>query len=517
MSIAVDWLAKRAALSPNKLALIDTIRERRITYREWNEQANRTARMLVDELGIQPGERVAVLATNSVEYLDLLFACNKTGAVLQNLNWRLAAPELELLLEHAQPRALFYSTDLSEKVRQLKLRGDLDAMNACVALDGGERAAPRDRTISERETLSAAPLPEAELQLSDPWVICYTGGSTGLPKGVVLSYGNVEWNAINTVMTWGLCDTDTAVLDASLFHIGGLNVLTTPLIQAGGTNIVCKSFDTDQAFDLLDGGQATVYFNVPTAFIRMQQHPRWKEANFRSLRFVISGGAPCPAPVFERFWEKSVDFRTGYGLTEAGPNTFWLPSKQIRQKPGAVGYPLFHIEVKLLNVTGGEVTQPDQPGELLIRGPHRTTGYWNNPMATAQFIDDEGWLHTGDLAHFDEDGAFTIIGRAKDMYISGGENVYPAVVESVLYGHPDVVEASVIGVPDAHWGEVGSAVLVLRPGSKTAEAELEAYLRERIAGYKVPKNYVFIDELPKTGAGKIDRRALRERYGELQG
>ena len=266
-----------------------------------------------------------------------------------------------------------------------------------------------------------------------------------------------------------------------------------------------------EVFDLAQGGEVTLFFGVPTMWIVLQQHPRWAGADFSRLKLVINGGAPCPMPVFERFWEKGVDFKTGYGLTEAGPNTFWLPQADVRRKPGAVGFPLMHVDVRVVRPDGSE-SAAGEAGELLIRGPHVTPGYWNNPQATAEAIRD-GWLYTGDLAVRDEEGYYTIVGRLKEMIISGGENVYPAEVESVLYRHPAVREAALIGVPDALWGEVGRAIVVREPGQPLDEPGLIAFLRERLARYKVPKSVVFVDALPKTGAGKIDRKALVDRYG----
>jgi fatty-acyl-CoA synthase len=244
----------------------------------------------------------------------------------------------------------------------------------------------------------------------------------------------------------------------------------------------------------------------------MQAHERWETADFSKLKLIISGGAPCPLPVFERFWAKGVDFKTGYGLTEAGPNTFWLPKEDVRRKPGAVGFPLMHVDVKIVHPDGSGCGL-NEPGELLIRGGHVTPGYWNNPEATAKSIID-GWLHTGDLATCDDEGYYTIVGRLKDMIISGGENIYPAEVESVMHAHEAVAEAALIGVPDAKWGEVGRAVIVVKTGCALTADDLLAFLTARLAKYKVPKSVVFVNELPKTGAGKIDKRTLIERYGQ---
>lgn len=502
-----DFLERRAQLTPHRLAIRDTLTGQDYTYAQWNARVNRAANFL-RALGVDLGDRVAVLSTNNMPYLDIWMACGKVGMILQNLNWRLTAGELRALIEDASPSALVYSEDFAPVVADL--RPALPKGACLVAL--GAKADPADHAFAEVDsfppTLSA---PRPELDWDSPWVICYTGGTTGLPKGAILTHGNMTWNSINTVMSWGLDQDDVVILNSPLFHTGGLNVFTLPLIHCGGASILCRGFDPDQVFDLIASGEVTLYFGVPTMFIVMQQHPRWAEADFARLKLVISGGAPCPMPVFERFWAKGVDFKTGYGLTEAGPNTFWLPAEDVRRKPGAVGFPLMHVDVQVVDEVSAACA-PGRPGELLIRGPHVTPGYWNNPQATAEAIRD-GWLHTGDLAVRDEEGYYTIVGRLKDMIISGGENIYPAEVESVLYRHPAIKEAAVIGVPHPTWGEVGRAVVVVEPGLSLAEEDVIAFVRDHLARYKVPKSVVFVEALPKTGAGKIDKKALAQRYG----
>ncbi len=506
-----DWLARREMLTPNKVALIDTLHDNlKITYREWNRAANRTANYMCERLGIQKGDRVAVLAMNCVEYLDIWFACGKLGAILQTLNWRLTPAELSGLLEDATPSVLFYGPDFAATVEQL--RANAHSVKHFIAIEpspaGG--SAPGG-SLSEREQFADTPPPEIEQHWNDPWVICYTGGTTGLPKGAILTYRAIAANSVNTVMSWGLTPDDVAVLNSPLFHTGGLNVFTAPLVHIGGTSIVCRAFDVDQVFDLIRDAGVTLYFGVPTMFITMQQHPRWLDADFSKLKLVISGGAPCPLPVFEKFWERGIDFKTGYGLTEAGPNTFWLPPEDVRRKPGAVGLPLFHVDVKVVN-DKGNVCGVDEVGELFVRGPHVCAGYWNRPEESAKAIDKDGWLRTGDLARCDAEGYYTIVGRSKDMIISGGENIYPAEVESVLHAHPAVAEAALIGVPDPKWGEVGRAIVV-KHADLTAE-ELMVFCQARLARYKIPKSFVFVDALPKTAAGKIDKKVLVEKYGK---
>lgn len=499
-----NWLDRRAMLTPHKVALVDTLApgKREITYREWNRTVNRTANYLSAELGVQQGDRIAVLAMNCVEYLDVWFACGKLGAILQTLNWRLTPNELSDLLADATPQVLIYGPDFAAQVETL--RAQPNSVQHFIALDAD---------FKRREQYPDAPPPEVELAWNDPWVICYTGGTTGLPKGAILTHRAITANSVNTVMSWGLTPSDVAVLNAPLFHTGGLNVFTTPLVHIGGTSIVCRTFDVDQVFDLVRDAGVTLFFGVPTMFIAMQQHPRWRQADFSKLKLVISGGAPCPLPVFERFWERGVDFKTGYGLTEAGPNTFWLPPEDVRRKPGAVGFPLMHVDVCLLD-DNGNGCQVDQVGELYVRGPHVCAGYWNRPAESAQAIDASGWLHTGDLARRDAEGYYTIVGRSKDMIISGGENIYPAEVESVLHAHPAIAEAALIGVPDSKWGEVGRAILVTHPNAHPSQEELVDFCLARLAKFKIPKSFAVVDALPKTAAGKIDKKLLIEQYGK---
>jgi fatty-acyl-CoA synthase len=499
-----DWLERRAQLSPERVALVDAVRgDRRVTWAEWNAVANRTAQLL-RELGIVRGERVAVLAMNCTEVLDLLFACGKLGAILQPLNWRLGASELARALRDTEPALLVYGPDFREQAQAL--RAQVPTLKHLVALEPAEGVL----AFSERDGLPDSPPPRISLGPSDPWVLCPTGGSTGIPKAAVLTHGSITANAQNTLVSWGLSCADIALLNAPLFHTGGLNVFTTPLVYVGGTSVVCRSFQVEEVFDRVERGQVSLLFGVPTMFIEMQRHPRFAQIDFARLKLMISGGAPCPLPVFARFFENAVDFRTGYGLTEAGPNTFFLPTHLVREKPGAVGYPLWHVEVR---IEGAPDEGPAGPGELLVRGPHLFAGYWGKPEESARALEG-GWLHTGDLANRDEDGCYWIVGRAKDLIISGGENIYPAEVENVLAAHPAVAEVAVIGVPDPKWGELPRAVVVCRPGLTLDEEEARNFCRERLARYKAPRSVVKVESLPRTAAGKLDRRAVAEVHGK---
>jgi fatty-acyl-CoA synthase len=499
-----DWLEKRAQLTPDRVAVVEYASGSQTTFAEWNERANRTANYL-RSLGVGKGDRVAVYASNCVEYLDLFWTMPKLGAILQNLNWRLTVHELKGIVEAGEPKVLIYSQDWADQVTELlPACGTVETVVALSNPRAGERLfAERD---GQEDVLRQRP----ELDMDDPWGIYYTGGTTGLPKGAVLTHGNVTWNSVNTITSWGVSGHHKAPLQLPFFHIGGPNIFMAPLVHTGGTTILCNGFDPDETFDLVERAGITHYVGVPTMFQMLQEHPRWENADFSGLEMVASGGAPCPLPIMEKFWQRGVDFKMGYGLTEASGNNFWLPPERVREKVGSVGYPIFHIDMKVVREDGSRCVAGEE-GELLIRGPHVAAGYWRNPEATAQTIRD-GWLHTGDIAVCDEDGCFSILGRFKDMFISGGENVYPAEIESVLLAHPAVLEAAVVGVPHETWGEVGRAFLVV--GDDYDEAGLKNFAAERLARYKLPRSFVVLDALPLTAIGKIDKKLLENRETE---
>jgi len=493
-----DWLDKRARLTPDRVGLIDYRSGAETTFDEWNRRANRAANYL-RSLGIGKGDRVAVYASNTIEYLDLFWAAPKIGAILQNLNWRLTVHELKGIVESGAPKVLIYSEDWRAQVEELK--PGCGTIEHTVALSN---PADGERDFQEREAVSDTLTDIPELDLDDPWGIYYTGGTTGLPKGAVVTHGNITWNSVNTITSWGMHGQHKAALQLPFFHIGGPNIFMVPLVHAGGTTILCAGFDPDETFDLVEHSGITHYVAVPTMFQMLQEHPRWEEADFSRLELVISGGAPCPLPIMERFWKRGVDFKMGYGLTEASGNNFWLPPERVREKIGSVGYPIFHIDMKTIRDDGSPCDDGEE-GELLIRGPHVVAGYWKNPKATAETIRD-GWLHTGDIAVRDEDGCYSILGRCKEMFISGGENVYPAEIESVLLSHPLVLEAAVVGVPHETWGEVGSAFIAVADGFD--ENELREFMGERLARYKLPRHITIVDTLPLTAIGKVDKKQL---------
>jgi fatty-acyl-CoA synthase len=350
--------------------------------------------------------------------------------------------------------------------------------------------------------------------MEDPWLILYTGGTTGVPKGAVLTHGSIAWNAINTVVSWGLSHQDVAPSFTPMFHTGGLNVFTLPLLMVGGRVILPQSFDPAQALRILQIERPTVLFMVPTMFQLVAEQPAFAGGDLSHLRWAISGGAPLPRVVADAWKAKVPIFKQGYGLTEVGPNNFATSDVDaLRGMEQSVGKLTFFARARIVDDWGVDV--PDgEPGELLLTGPHTCAGYWRRPEATAQAVRDV-WFHTGDIARKDEEGFYYIVDRKKDMIITGGENVYPTEVESVLYEHPAVRQAAVVGLPDPTWGEAVCAVVSLKPGKEAAVEELRDFLRANLARYKVPKEIIIARELPQSGAGKILRGEAKKLIASL--
>ncbi len=494
-----DWLVKRSELSPNKTALIDSENNEKLTYHELNCRADKLAEYL-GGLGISRGDRLAILDYNSTLHVILLFALSRLEATLLPLNFRLSTAELSGILKNSTPKLLLYGSEWADTAFSL---GFEKAGTRLVSVDKALHA-----SIKNNEAQIKKQSPEFQYN-PDPersWLLLYTGGTTGSPKGAMLSHRMVTWNALNTIISWGLRPDDKIVMAMPFFHTGGINVFTLPLLKMGGTVVLMKSFDPDRYLELTEQEKATITFMVPTMYQLMANSERFKDTDLSSVRICITGGSPCPESLYHHYWERGLPFKQGYGLTEAGPNCFALDDEVIKAKIGSVGKAVFYAQAKAVDNEGSEVL-PGEIGELLISGPHLFSGYWQNPKATEEAIID-GWLHTGDLVRRDNEGYFYIVDRKKDMFISGGENVFPFEVESVLYKHPAVAEAAVVGIPHKKWGEVGRAYVVLHKG-KTAEPEkLIEHCKANLGRYKVPKEIVFLNTLPKSPAGKIIKREL---------
>ena len=499
-----DFIGRWGRAFPDAEALVDVITNTRYTYGTLNREVTRMAHFLQKELGVVKGDRVACLSFNRAEYIFLFLALSRLGAVLVPLNFRLAKGEFVYFLEDSTPEAMFFDGAHQEVVADLKKNV---AVPHYVCLD--EKSTVGLPLPTLWHSLSTEPLEEVDIDPRDTQLIIYTSGTTGLPKGVLLTHGMLAWNAFNTIVGWGLRPGDKTILHAAMFYTAGWNVFTLPIFQSRGVNILVQSFDPDLILDLIQKESVTVFFGVPTMFQMLMDSPKFADTDFSAVRFMISGGAPLGENIFDGFKiQKSVRIHEGYGLTEVGPNCFLGNGKL-----GTIGQPVPYLDVKLVDSGGREVPQGEE-GEILLKGPNVCAGYLNKPDITEKTI-QKGWFHTGDLGRIDGDGHMAIVGRLKDMIISGGANIYPAEVELAVETHPAVAGCAVIGVPDPKWGEVGKAIVELRPGASLTFSELTEHLEDRLGKFKRPKYLVVVDALPRTPAsGKVQKFILKEEYGK---
>nr|VFJ46122.1 MAG: fatty-acyl-CoA synthase [Candidatus Kentron sp. FW] len=504
---ASNLLRTRASLTPHREALLELASGQRFTFAELNLRANRLADSLRKRLGIQGGDRVSILAHNSAVYIDLFYALGKIGGVFAPLNWRLVGQELAYIANDCQPRVLFVGSDFVDVAGEIsRIIPDC----RMISLDGAEIPG----AISYEELLASGSDAEPEsVDLSDeaPYCLLYTSGTTGSPKGAIIPHRQILWNCINTVASWGLTENDVSPIFVPLFHAGGLFAFLTSLFYVGGRIVLARSLDVEESLQVIERERCTVILGVPTIYQMWLNSPAFSEADFRHVRWFVSGGAPCPKTLIDAWRQaKGIVFRQGYGLTEVGPNCFTMTDQESVPKTGSVGKPIFHTQMRIVDDKNQELPA-DEVGELIIAGPHVCSGYWNNPDATTEAIRD-GWFHTGDMVYRDADGFYYIVGRFKDMIISGGENIYATEVEATFLEHPHVAEAALIGQPDEKFGEVGLMIVVPRAGTSPTVEELLQVCEEKLARYKVPKRVVFTDALPYSPYGKVQKAELRKKF-----
>jgi fatty-acyl-CoA synthase len=506
------WPARRARMTPHRVAIV--FEGRSITYREVAVRVARLANALRG-MGVGRGDRVAYLGSNHPALAETLFASGVIGAIFVPLNTRLAVPELEAQLNDAEPRVLVWASAFATAVDAL--RGSVGVRDYVavddVAADGAAGDAASGMTSYEQLVNAGADEPIDEpVSLDDVCMVQYTSGTTGRAKGVLLSHGNITWNCFNMLLDVDVGADEVSLVSAPMFHTAALNQLFLPTFLKGGRSVLMPAFDPERAFDLIDEHRVTWMFGVPTMFHAMSQSARWADADLSSVRILMCGGAPVPEALIRTYRERGLLFLQGYGLTETSPGALFLRASDSEQKLGSAGTPCFFTDVKVVRADGSDVGV-GEPGEVVMRGPNVTSGYWRQPAETeAAFTDD--WFHSGDIAVVDGDGYVTIVDRLKDMFISGGENIYPVEVEKHLHENPAVADCAVIGVPDDVWGEVGRAVVVLRQGAAATQAEVLAGLAGKVANYKIPKSVVFVDAIPRTATGKLLRARLRDNYGE---
>ncbi len=496
-----DWAARGATYFPSRVAVVDDARGESFTYADVDRRSESVAAWLRAQ-GVTRGDRVGSLAHNGIEVFDLMFACGKLGAIFVPYNWRLAGPELDGFLRMTTPRFLFCSGELFAAGASAAAR----AASPVTAIDLGVPGAPAEGYARIVGTASDSPVREQALHAEDTWVLLFTGGTTGLPKAVKVSHRMAAWNVLTTTVHHVRHD-DVTVVHTPMFHTGGLFVHALPVLTLGGKVIVLRRWDTAKVLELVPRAKLTVFFAVPTQLQEMALQPGFDKVDFSSIRLLISGGAPLPLHIPRLYQEAhGIPLAQGFGMTEFGPNALMLTPEETEAHVGSIGKPNYFVDAQVMNAEGGEAA-PGEVGELCLRGGGLCSGYFG---VEGDALSDDGWFHTGDLARVDG-GYFTIVGRLKDMFVSGGENVYPLEIEDAIYLHAGVRQCAVIGVPDAKWGEVGHAFVVMDGAGEGREGALVAFLRTRLAGYKVPKRVEIVDALPVSAAGKILKTELRER------
>jgi fatty-acyl-CoA synthase len=479
------WLADRARTTPDRAAIRYLGQD--VTYAELDRRADRLAAGLAAR-GLRRGDRLATLTATSPEHVAAFFACARLGVALQPVSWRLAPAEVAYQLEDAEPALLLASDDHAELARNAGADVEISRIgDPALEADGGVEDVARD---------------------DDPLLLVYTSGTTGKPKGALLTHANCFWTNLSFDRTTGLREDDVVLQVLPQFHVGGWNVQPLLAWWKGATVVIEPSFDAARALALIAQQRVTTMMGVPATYLFLAQEPGFADADLASLRLAVVGGAPMPESLLETWLERGVEIVQGYGLTEAAPNVLCLPPEDARRKLGFAGKPYPHVDVALRDPDSGAFLHGRATGELVVRGPNVFAGYWRNPDATAAATVD-GWLLTGDVAERDEEGFYRIAGRIKDMVISGGENVYPAEIEDVLHAHPAVVEAAVVGVPDERWGEACAAFVVLREAGAATADELREHCRARLARFKVPKTFCVVPSLPRSSMGKVLTDELR--------
>jgi fatty-acyl-CoA synthase len=457
-------------------------------------------------LGVQPEDRVALLGYNHPDTIAFVFACARLGAILVPLNWRLALPEHRSLLADCAPKVILVAHEFAEHVEPMRddirgptfvlLRGECDGWLCLQAL------------LEEQRRVDST---DVNGEYTSPLLICYTSGATGKPKGAVLTQNAVFWNAVNSTHMHDLTSEAHILTTLPLFHVGGMNIQTLPALHAGATVTLHARFDPAATLTALGSGQITLTVLVPTQMKALAKHPLWQETSLDSLRAVTTGSTTVSASVIEPFHSRDVPVIQVYGSTETAPIALFLSREASRRKVGSTGKSALHCEVRLVDTSGRDVTN-GAPGEILVRGPNVMSHYWNAPQSTAEALRD-GWFHTGDIGHRDAEGFFYVDDRKKDVIISGSENIYPAELENILAECGMITEAAVVGRADESWGEVTVAVVVSEVGSGLTKGKVLDLLQNRVARYKLPRDVIFVDKLPRNAMGKIDKEALRALVG----
>ena len=495
-----DWLSYYADFDPDRVAAVDLATDRWLTYGEFNDRATRLAAGLRKLYGVRPFDRVALVARNSTDHFETMFACWKLGAMFVPLNWRLSPRETAEVLRHCEPRVVLHDEGL-----EARLEGSaMPRLKRCPAGDG-----------CEYESLIAAHAPSVrmtDVSFDTPNMLLYTSGTTGRPKGVIYTHRMTHNIVVHAALHARVRAGSRTLTYLPLFHAAGLYAVSTPQFHYGGAVLVMREWDTEACFRHLTDSKLgiTHVVGVPTSYQLLAELPGFQDAVFPTLEVAAVGGAPVPLPLLETWERKGCELSQSFGMTEAF-SVAYCPPEKAREKIGSAGHALMHIDVRIGDEEGNELPR-GEVGEIQVRGPGVTPGYWNDADATAAAFTGDGWFRTGDAARMTGDGTIYVVDRIKDMIISGGENIYPAEVENVIDTLPEVSHCAVIGVPDPKWGEVGVALVQLRPGRSLDEEAVLGRCREQLAGFKVPQQVRFVERLPLSPAGKVMKKVLRQDY-----
>jgi len=507
-----DWIKCHADTTPDKPAIL--FEGGAISYASLANRIDSFVRVLLDGLGIKPGDRVAFLGQNSPAQIALLFACARTGAILLPLNWRLAAPEHVQLLTHAIPRVLFVEEGFFEHVSDM--RGKLGAL-ALVSFAAVDETGAGDgwTTFGELEASSqgqpATPLPNG-LSEEDGVLLCYTSGTTGTPKGALLSKKALAWNAANSIDMHAMTAADVVLTSLPMFHVGGLNIQTIPALFAGASVVLLRQFDTDYFYRAFAEHPITLTLVVPTVMLAIMADDRWAQGQVASwaasLRIISIGSTVVPESIVTAVCKRGVPLVQVYGSTETCPIAAYTPPADAERKPASTGKTAKHCEIRIVDKQGDGL-ETGVSGEILVRGPNVMIKYWHDADATREAFSGR-WLHTGDIGHFDAEGFLYVDGRLKDMIISGGENIYPALIENLLAECDEIQEVAVVGRPDDYWGEVAVAVVVVTPGCEVDSGRIVEFCAGRISRFSCPKEALIVDRLPRNAMGKVLKEDVRQ-------
>ena len=507
-----QWIYKRAVTDPGRPFVKDVDGGgRSFTNLEFNQRTNRMVHALIS-LGVEKGDRVSVIMLNSSEFLETFFACAKLGAIVVPISFRLAAPEMAYMINDSTPKVLIYTSDFADKISELK--NQTHAVRYWFRHSGNDLAEDTDIARFAEGFSDREPEPKEKVIEDDPLLIMYTSGTTGDPKGAILTHQSITFDAVHNLIEFSLNKDFRSLVTAPLYHIGPLAASTTPVVYAGGSLVLKRFFNASEIIKLIMRENINYMFTVPVMYQMMTEAAEWDAADFSHVHYFFSGAAPMPIPVIKKYQEeKGVRFAQGYGMSEACQISALSLDDSIR-KAGSVGKEDFHVMLRIVDDNDNDVAEGGS-GEIIIKAPTILSGYWNKPKDTEEAMRG-GWFHTGDLARKDSDGFLFIEGRKKDLIISNGINIYPAEVEKAIQSITQVKESAAVGMPDPRRGEVVAAFVSLKEGGTLTEGELIEKLSGKIATFKLPRKIFFVDDFPRNTQGKILKKELRKQLSAQQ-